>query len=108
VARTALVTAAVLYALSAISSALVLPDRVPLHFGADGAADRYGSRAEAGIGFAALGLGMLVLWLVVLQCLRRSSLDLFNVPHPAPALVPGQRSARCRWHRALRRAGGGG
>jgi hypothetical protein len=77
------VTAAVLYALSAIGSALVLPDRVPLHFALDGSADRYGSRAEAVIGFAALGLGMLALWLLVLQCLRRASLDLFHVPHAA-------------------------
>ena len=81
-ARTALLTAAVLYALSSTVSALVLPERVPLHFGLDGAADRYGARAEAVTGFAVLGIGLLVLWLVVVQLLRRSSLDLFNVPHP--------------------------
>jgi hypothetical protein len=73
------VTAAVLYALSAIGSAVSLPDRVPLHFALDGSADYYGSRAEAVLGFAALGLGMLALWLLVLQCLRQASLDLFDV-----------------------------
>ena len=82
-ARTALLTAAVLYALSSAVSALVLPDRVPLHFGAGGEADRYGSRAEAVTGFAVLGIGLLLLWLVVVQLVRRSSLDLFNVPHAA-------------------------
>ena len=79
--RIALYAAALLYALSVVVSAGMLPAEVPLHFGPDGFADRYGSRSEAVIGFVVLGIFMLGLWLVVLRCVRRAGLGLINVPH---------------------------
>lgn len=35
-----------------------LPERVPLHFGGSGGVDRWGTRAQALVGFAALGVGL--------------------------------------------------
>jgi hypothetical protein len=82
VGRTALLAAAVLYVLSVAVAAVLLPAEVPLHFGAGGSADRYGSRAEALTGFVLLGLLLLGLWLLVRRSLRRTSLAHINVPHP--------------------------
>jgi hypothetical protein len=80
--RTALGTAAALYVLSVAVTVRGLPAEVPLHFGLGGEADRYGSRTEALIGFAVLGLGMLAVWRICLWSVRRAGLDLVNVPHP--------------------------
>jgi hypothetical protein len=81
VARIALYAAAVVYAVSVVLSAGALPEQVPLHFGLGGSADRYGSRSEALTGFGALGAFLLALWLVVRWAVRRTGLDLVNVPH---------------------------
>lgn len=79
--RRVLPAAVVLYGVSVLLAAWWLPERVPLHFGAYGTADRYGSRAEALLLFALLGVVLLAAlagsrWLV-----RRGALGLVNVPH---------------------------
>jgi len=69
------------YAASVGLAAALLPARVPLHFGASGAVDRYGSRTEALVHFGLLGVGLLAVWAGCHQLVRRVGLQLVNVPH---------------------------
>lgn len=65
-------------------AALVLPDGpVPLHFGAEGAADRFGSRTEALVSLGLVGLGTAVLMRGITRLLEsgRISFQHMNVPH---------------------------
>lgn len=78
----ALATSGVLYACAVVWSAARLPpDGVPLHFGADGAADRFGSRAELLTGHIVLGALMLGVGIGVVCLARWGPLSLMNVPH---------------------------
>ncbi|WP_219414820.1 DUF1648 domain-containing protein [Pseudonocardia nigra] len=77
-----LVITGLLYAAVLGWAAVALPsDGVPLHFGIDGEADRFGSRAAALWGFGLLGLGMFALFTGLLVAVRRGSLGFVNVPH---------------------------
>lgn len=70
------------YALSVLWSATQLPaSGVPLHFGADGSADRFGSRAEALMSSIVVGALMLAITVAVVLVSRHGPLDLINVPH---------------------------
>jgi uncharacterized membrane protein len=71
-----------LYAVAVTVAALVLPDRVPLHFGADLTADRTGSRAELVLGQAVLGVIVVAVFAGGAALARRASLEWVNVPHP--------------------------
>jgi hypothetical protein len=63
-------------------AATTLPrEDVPLHFGIDGRADRFGSRAEVLWTFGLLGAGVLALFAGTVVVARRGSLTLMNVPH---------------------------
>lgn len=64
----------------------VLPDGpVPLHFGAGGEPDRVGSRTEALVTFAAIGLGtaLLLAGTAALLASRRIGWQRVNLPHKA-------------------------
>ena len=81
VARVLLAVAVAVYAAAVVVAAAVLPERVALHFGGTGAADRYGTRAEALVVQAAVGAGLLALALGADALARRAPLRLINVPH---------------------------
>ena len=49
------------YAALVVAAAVSLPERVPLHFGVGGAADRWGGRTEAVVTFALVGGGVAAL-----------------------------------------------
>lgn len=59
----------------------VLPDRVPLHFGADLEVDRAGSRTELLLIAALAGLLLAALFGGLGRLVPRIRLDLVNVPH---------------------------
>ena len=64
----------------------VLPDGpVPLHFGAGGEPDRFGSRTDAVVAFAAIGLGTAVLLAgtAALLASRHIGWQMVNLPHKA-------------------------
>jgi hypothetical protein len=81
-ARVAFAAAAVLYAVVVAAGARSLPARVPMHFGAGGTPDRFGSRTELLVTEIALGVGVVVLLGAVAVGMRRVSLAWVNVPHP--------------------------
>ncbi|MEV5003498.1 DUF1648 domain-containing protein [Nocardioides sp. LML1-1-1.1] len=54
--------AAVAYLASLVVAAVLLPDRVPIHFGVSGDADRWAGRPTALVSFAALGLFLALLF----------------------------------------------
>lgn len=58
--RIAFLLTLVAYAVLVVVAALVLPERVPLHFGFGGEADRWGTRTEAVLTFGLLGAGLAV------------------------------------------------
>ena len=77
------------YALSVLWSATQLPaSGVPLHFGADGSADRFGSRAEALTASIVFGAVMLAITAAVVLLSRHAPLDLINVPHKNYWIAP--------------------
>jgi hypothetical protein len=95
-AWTALVIAGLLYTAAVVWAAANLPDAgVPLHFGADGRADRFGSRAQALWAFGLLGAGLLALFAVMVLVARRVSPAVLNVPHKAYWIAP-ERQPRLR------------
>ncbi|GIJ19466.1 hypothetical protein Vlu01_00900 [Micromonospora lutea] len=63
--------------------ALVWPERVALHFGADLHADWYGSRGTAILVAVALGVCMAAAFVGCAALVSRIPLDLLNVPHPS-------------------------
>lgn len=74
----------VLYALVVGYAWLTLPAHdVPLHFGADGAADRFGSRQETLVFLIVLGIGMTALLGGLAHAVDRGRLpmSLVNIPH---------------------------
>jgi hypothetical protein len=80
-ARRAFLALCAAYAAAVVAGYALAPDRVPLHFGLDGAADRTGTPEEwvltaglVGLGVA-LALGGLAAWV------DRIPFDLVNVPH---------------------------
>lgn len=81
IARLVFASSCMAYAVGLGVAAVVLPSRVPLHFGASGEVDRWGSRSEAVLLFTVLGVAMAVLlgWLASrTPTLPESRL---NVPH---------------------------
>ncbi|PPK97936.1 uncharacterized protein DUF1648 [Kineococcus xinjiangensis] len=81
-ARAAFLAAALLYAAVVAVSAVVLPERVPVHFGPGGEADSYSSRAWAVTVDVVLGAALTALFAGLAAWMRRVPLDLVNVPHP--------------------------
>jgi hypothetical protein len=70
------------YALSVLWSAMQLPaSGIPLHFGVDGSADRFGSRAEALTSSIVFGALMFAVTVAVVLVSRHAPVDLINVPH---------------------------
>ena len=59
----------------------LLPDRVPLHFGASGQPDRFGSRTEAVVTSALLGAGIIALFAGLARWMRRLPPAMANIPH---------------------------
>jgi Protein of unknown function (DUF1648) len=92
-ARLAFAAAAVLYAGVVAVGARSLPVRVPMHFGAGGAPDRFGSRAELIVTEAALGAGVVLLLGAVAVGMRRIPIAWVDVPHPEHWKTPGRPSA---------------
>jgi Protein of unknown function (DUF1648) len=72
----------VLVAVEVAVLAAVLPERVPLHFGADLAADRYGSRAEFLWVAGGVAAGLTALFAGCAALVQRVALEHLNVPHP--------------------------
>ena len=81
-ARVAFVVAALLYAAVVAVSALVLPERVPVHFGPGGEADSYETRTWAITVDVVLGTALTALFAGLAAWMRRVPLDFVNVPHP--------------------------
>jgi hypothetical protein len=73
--------AVVVYAALLALGWATLPDRVPVHFGFSGSADRYADRATAVLVLAAVGLGLAVLFAVLARWMPRLPIDGLNVPH---------------------------
>lgn len=59
----------------------VLPDRVPLHWGASSESDRWGSRTEAVLTFAALGVFLTAMFVAMAWVGARASMSWLNIPH---------------------------
>ena len=65
-------------------SALVLPDRVPLHWSGTAGPDQWGSRTETVVVLAGLGLVMVAIFGTLLVAIPRSrSLTWVNIPNQA-------------------------
>ena len=62
-------------------AAVLLPARVPLHFGPTGAADRFASRAEALTTFGVIGLVTALVFAVGVRLVARGDTTLLNIPH---------------------------
>lgn len=75
--RTALVGYAALVCVAAVS----LPDRVPVHFDGSGGADRWGSRWEALVAFAAVGALVWAAFDGSALLIRRIGIEWLNLPH---------------------------
>ena len=73
--------ACTVYAVVVVALAGTLPDRVPLHFGADLQADRSGDRAELLLVATATGLLLTALFGGFARLGHRVPLHLVNVPH---------------------------
>jgi hypothetical protein len=81
VAARAFLAACLLYAAVLAVLVAVLPDRVPLHFGADLQADRAGSRAELLLAAAGAGVLLAALFAGLARWSHRMPLHAVNVPH---------------------------
>ncbi|EWT06104.1 hypothetical protein N864_24165 [Intrasporangium chromatireducens Q5-1] len=72
----------VLYAALVVWAALVLPDRVPAHWGSAAPPDRWAGRTETIVMFALLGIVMVGIFAVLLALVsRNSSLTWVNLPN---------------------------
>jgi uncharacterized membrane protein len=91
------VASAVVYDLVWVWQAVMLPQRVPRHWGAAGAPDRFGSRTEALSQSALLGLGLLGLFIVLGWAVTQAPLERLRVP----ALQEWSRPERRDLRRAL-------
>lgn len=79
----------VAYAGVMVSAAVFGPDRVPMHFGADGNVDRYQDKWPAVISLSAVGLGVAAVLWACIRFLPRGSMTLVNVPHKSWWLQEG-------------------
>ncbi|WP_157228927.1 DUF1648 domain-containing protein [Nocardia brevicatena] len=86
------------YAAAWIWAVSALPERAPLHFGADGDVDSWGTRAEVLTGSALIGLVMAVLLAAVAWWTVRISLSSqwVNLPHKQWWTATPEREARAR------------
>jgi uncharacterized membrane protein len=80
---------------SAVASFAKMPERVPVHFGASGLADRWGDRSELLVALAVLvgvGLCLMAVGSLVVRSLRRRP-ERMNLPNKARflALTPAER-----------------
>jgi uncharacterized membrane protein len=90
-----------------VVSLLVLPDRVPLHFGADGTADRWGTPVRAVGEMAVVGLGVGVLMFALAMSAWRLPFDFVNIPDKEFWQRPeNQRVARRRLQDDMYHVGG--
>jgi uncharacterized membrane protein len=80
--RWPLAAAVVLYFAVLVAVSFMLPDRVPLHWAADGTPDSFGTRAQFVVSFALVGLLLVALFAGVLAIATRASLARVNIPHP--------------------------
>ncbi|WP_369056516.1 DUF1648 domain-containing protein [Kineococcus terrestris] len=71
----------VLFAGTVALSAALLPERVPLHFGAAGDVDRWGTRAQALTFDVLVGGGVVALLAVLVRTVHRVPLEWVDVPH---------------------------
>ena len=94
--RVAMALACAAYAGVLLIAAVTLPDRVPIHFGPRGEADRIVGREEALVTFAVLGLGIAVLMVGLARWMRRAPLTMVNVPHKDWWTATPAREARLR------------
>ncbi|WP_181642232.1 DUF1648 domain-containing protein, partial [Nocardioides massiliensis] len=62
-------------------AAAVLPQRVPVHFGPLGEADRFASRTEALVTLGLVGLGTALIFVLTDLLLRRGDMSMLNIPH---------------------------
>ncbi len=76
----ALIAAGLLHALVLATVAPGLPERVPMHFGGNGAVDDWGSRREALWTFGLIGAGLLALFLLLALCAPRIPVQFINLP----------------------------
>jgi hypothetical protein len=89
-----LLVGGLLYAATVGWSAMTLPaDGVPLHFAADGVADRVGPREEALTAMAVLGVLLLGLGVALVLLARHGPLTSFSFPRKAYWLAPQRRPA---------------
>lgn len=84
----------VLYVVAWAAAAVLLPERVPLHFAGSGEPDRWGGRTEALVTFAILGAAMGSLLGGV--ALARFPIGWVNVPHKDWWTATPERTARLR------------
>ena len=79
-ARLAFVLTAALALGAVVVAAVVLPDRVPTHFGASGAPDDWSSRPAAVAFLAATTAGLTALFAALVRWTPRVSMEWVNVP----------------------------
>lgn len=79
-AQLAFVLTAVLSVAAVGWAASVLPERVPTHFGAAGAADDWSSRAGAVTGLGVLSVGMIAMFAGLVRWTPRLPIEWINVP----------------------------
>lgn len=64
-------------------AAWAFPERVPVHFDATGRADRYEDKEFALLSLGGIGIGLAVLFWLLVRFFPRGSLRSLNVPHRA-------------------------
>lgn len=86
------------YAASIAVAAVLLPERVPLHFAGSGEPDRWGSRAEAVLTFSLIGAGLALLLGGAAALMERLPLrsGLVNLPRKDWWLATPEREAEAR------------
>ena len=82
-ARAAFLASVLLHAVVLAVAAAVLPERVPLHFGAGLRADRWGERGELLLADALVAVLLAALFAGLAALTARVPLELVNVPSPA-------------------------
>jgi len=80
-ARLAFVLTAALALAAVVVAALVLPDRVPTHFGPSGAPDSWSSRTAAVTFLGAFTVGLAAMFAALARWAPRMSLQWMNIPN---------------------------
>jgi uncharacterized membrane protein len=88
--------AVVMYVLLLVVGWATLPDRVPVHFGLTGSADRYEGRGTAVLVLAAIGLGTAALFAALAAVIPRTPLNWVDVPHKNHWTATPEREHRLR------------